>query len=73
MITIDLDPQAEAQLITLLKRMGIPQDAALREAVLQLIEDLQDIEIADQRLKTPGRRWTMEEIKRGADSPDVEH
>ncbi|KAF3886622.1 MULTISPECIES: type II toxin-antitoxin system RelB family antitoxin [Nostocales] len=44
--------------------------ADYHQAILQYIEDLEDTHLAFERLQNPGRRWTMEEIRKGKDLVD---
>ena len=34
-----------------------------REAIVEYLDDLEDYYLAVDRLKSPGRRWTMEEVE----------
>ena len=64
MLTIPLTTDLEQRLAVLAARTGIAPEAALRTAVERYVEDQEDITDALEVLKTPGRRFTMDEIKK---------
>ncbi|MEJ0061907.1 MAG: TraY domain-containing protein [Alphaproteobacteria bacterium] len=70
MLAIRLPAEIEKRLAALAARTGRTKTFYAREAILQHIEDLEDAYLAQKRLKKPGRRWTMAEIKKGADLVD---
>ncbi len=49
------------QVLRLVDRLSAEDQTRLRESFL---EDQEDICIAEERLKHPGKRWSHEEIKR---------
>jgi len=67
MLTIPLTSELEQRLTALAARTGVAPDVALRTAVKQYVEDQEDIADALEALKTPGRRYTMDEIKKELD------
>jgi predicted DNA-binding protein len=67
MLTIPLTSELEQRLTALAARTGVAPDVALRTAVEQYVEDQEDIADALEALKTPGRRYTMDEIKKELD------
>ncbi|GAA6615507.1 hypothetical protein [Scytonema sp. NUACC26] len=66
MSSIEFSQEVENRLDNLAKVTGQPK-AYYHQAILQYIEDLEDIHLALERLENPGRRWTMEEIRKGKD------
>ena len=67
MLTIPLTSELEQRLTALAARTGVAPDVVLRTAVERYIEDQEDIADALEALKTPGRRYTMDEIKKELD------
>jgi RHH-type rel operon transcriptional repressor/antitoxin RelB len=64
MSTIQLDPEIEARLEALAVQTGVSKSDHVQEAVLSYLEDLEDCALAAERLKSPGRRWALEEVER---------
>ena len=67
MIAVRLPVEIDDRLEALAKRTGRSKTYYAREAILRHLEDMEDAYIAVERLENPGRRWTMEEIEKGAD------
>lgn len=63
MLTIRLDPEIENRLQHLAARTGRTKTFYAREAILEHIEDLEDIYLAAQRLSRPARAYSAEEVK----------
>jgi RHH-type rel operon transcriptional repressor/antitoxin RelB len=72
MLSISLDPEIERRLSELAKRAGKTEADYARELIEQDIEDLEDIRIAEARLATLGRTYTLEEAEKelGLDDKD---
>ena len=68
MIALRLPAEIDSRLEALAKRTGRTKTFYAREAILRHLEDLEDTFVALDRLENPGRRWTMDEIERGADT-----
>lgn len=64
MLSIRLDAETERRLEAMAARTGRSADDHVREAILSHLEDLEDLEMAEERLKNPGRRWTLDEVER---------
>lgn len=62
MIAIRLPADIDERLTALAKRTGRTKTYYAREAILRMIEDLEDTYIAIERLENPGRRLSMEEV-----------
>jgi len=64
MIAIRLPAEIDERLTALAKRTGRTKTYYAREAILRLMDDMEDIYIAIERLERPGRRLTMEEAEK---------
>lgn len=68
MVSLRLDPATDRALSREAKRKGSTKAALARGAVLQWLEDQDDIRIAEERLKRlaagKSRTYTMAEVKR---------
>lgn len=64
MSSVEFSQEIENRLEHLVKVTGRSK-ADYHQAILQYIEDLEDTYLALERLQNPGRRWTMEEIRKG--------
>lgn len=64
MLAIRLDPEIEKRLNALAKKTGRTKTFYAREAILEHLEDLEDIYLANQRLGRPGKTHSAEEVKR---------
>ena len=64
MIAIRLPAEIDERLTKLAKRTGRTKTYYAREAILRLIDDMEDTYIAIERLEKPARRVTMEEAER---------
>ena len=63
MLAIRLDPDIESRLERLAKRTGRTKTFYAREAILQHLEDLEDVYLATHRLERPTRTYSAEEVK----------
>ncbi|RYD30063.1 MAG: TraY domain-containing protein [Verrucomicrobiaceae bacterium] len=63
MLAIRLNPEIEKRLETLAKRTGRTKTFHAREAILEHVEDLEDIHMAIQRLQRPARTRSAEDAK----------
>ena len=66
-VTLDLSADLERRLRDVARALWQSEAELTREAVIRLLEDIEDGQLAAERLANPGRRWTLEELKRGAD------
>lgn len=64
MIAIRLPAEIDERLTKLAKRTGRTKTYYAREAILRLIDDMEDTYIAIERLEKPARRLTMEEAEK---------
>jgi RHH-type rel operon transcriptional repressor/antitoxin RelB len=64
MLAVRLSPDIEKRLDELSKKTGRTKTYYAREAIIEYIDDLEDYYLAVDRLRSPGRRWTMEEVEK---------
>lgn len=62
-ISVRLGSDIEQRLNTLAEITGRTKSYYIREAVLEKLEDLEDIYIAEKRIEKPARIWTMKEVE----------
>ncbi len=63
MLAIRLDPDIENRLERLAKKTGRTKTFYAREAILEHLEDLEDLYLAKQRLERPAKTYSAEEVK----------
>ena len=63
MLAIRLDPEIEGRLERLAKLTGRTKTFYAREAILEHLEDLEDVYLAKQRLERPGITYSADEVK----------
>ena len=63
MIAIRLAPEIEDRLERLAKKTGRTKSSYAREAILEHLEDLEDINLAAMRLDRPAKTYSAEEVK----------
>lgn len=64
MLAIRLDPKIEERLSRLAEKTGRTKTFYAREAILEHLEDLEDVYLAKQSIKRGGRIYSSDEIKR---------
>ena len=64
MLAIRLDPATEERLNRLAKKTGRTKTFYAREAILEHLEDLEDIYLATQRLRRPAKTYSAKDVKR---------
>ncbi len=64
MLAIRLDPDTEARLERLAKLTGRTKTYYAREAILEHLQDLEDVYLATERLLNPAKTYSAEEVKR---------
>ncbi len=67
MLSIRLDAETEKRLERLAERTGRTKSYYAREALLEHLDEMEDRYIAIERLETPDRRWSLEELELDAD------
>ncbi len=64
MLAIRIDAEIESRLDRLAKQTGRTKTFYAREAILTHLEDLEDAYLAGKRMKTQGKTYSAEEVKR---------
>ncbi len=64
MLAIRLDPDTEKRLAQLAKKTGRTKTFYAREAILQHLDDLEDIYLATHRLQRPAKTYSAHDVKR---------
>jgi len=64
MLAIRLDTDTEKRLDSLAKKTGRTKTFYAREAILEHLEDLEDIYLATQRLRRPAKTYSAKDVKR---------
>jgi RHH-type transcriptional regulator, rel operon repressor / antitoxin RelB len=64
MAAIQIPDELAEQIEQAAQRAGETRDVFLREAVQSRLDDLDDAAIAAERLKNPGKRLNLEQVKR---------
>jgi RHH-type transcriptional regulator, rel operon repressor / antitoxin RelB len=67
MLAIRLDAEIERRLERLAKLTGRTKTFYAREAILEHLEDLEDIYLASERLNHPSKTYSASEVKRELD------
>jgi len=67
MLALRLPPDIEKRLNALAEKTGRTKSYYAREAILRHIEDIEDAYAASERLKKPGKRWSLDDLERGRD------
>ena len=63
MLALRLPPEIEARLDALAKKTGRTKSYYAREAIIEHLEDLEDIHLVEERVRTDtGERISLEEI-----------
>ena len=63
MLAIRLPEDIERRLTELAHKTGRTKTFYAREAILTHLEELEDIYLAEERLKQPGKRWSQAELE----------
>ncbi|MDH4475730.1 MAG: DUF6290 family protein [Verrucomicrobiaceae bacterium] len=63
MLAIRLDPEIESRLERLAQKTGRTKTFYAREAILEHLDDLEDIHLVKQRLERPGKTLSAEDVK----------
>ena len=63
MLAIQLDSETEQRLDRLVKLTGRTKDFFAQEAILEHIQDLEDVYLATQRLEHPAKTYSSEEVR----------
>jgi predicted DNA-binding protein len=63
MLQIQLSRKNETRLDFLAGKMGRPKEYYAKQAILGMLEDMEDTNLALERLRNPGKICTQEEIE----------
>jgi RHH-type transcriptional regulator, rel operon repressor / antitoxin RelB len=64
-LAVRLRPEIAERLRSLAARTGRSKASYAREAIVRYLEDLEDEQLALERLERRDRRWTLDELERG--------
>lgn len=67
MLAIELPPEVESRLEALAAKTGCSKEDYARDVIAQLLDDMEDSEIARERLRNPAQRWSLEGLERKRD------
>lgn len=67
MAGVRLSDEIESRLASVAARMGRPKSLLIRQAILEKLEEWEDLASAIEALENPGRTWTLEELEQGID------
>ena len=67
MLAITLPAEIEGRLANLALKTGRTKTYYARQAILEKIEDMEDLYLAMSVIENPGRVWTIEEVEAGLD------
>jgi RHH-type rel operon transcriptional repressor/antitoxin RelB len=67
MLAVRVPEVLEERLDKLAKLTGRPKSFYVRQALEAHLDEIEDTYTALYRLENPARRWTLEELERGAD------
>jgi RHH-type rel operon transcriptional repressor/antitoxin RelB len=64
MLALRLPPEIEKRLDQLARKTGRSKSFYAREAILRHLEDLEDVHLAERRLRRGGDRVTLEDLEK---------
>ncbi len=64
MLTWTVDRDIEERLETLGAKTESSKTSLLRKAVIEVLQELEDVRMAEEVLANPGRRYSLEEVER---------
>ncbi len=67
MLAIRLPEEIEKRLTDLAARTGRTKTFYAKEAILEHLDEIEDKYLAINRLETPGKRWTLDELEQKLD------
>ncbi len=67
MLAIRLPEDIEKRLTDLAARTGRTKTFYAKEAILEHLDEIEDKYLAINRLETPGKRWTLDELEQELD------
>ena len=70
MLALRLPEEIEQRLTDLAIKTGRTKSFYAREAIMEHLEELEDAYLGAERLITPSKRWSQEELEAGVDLDD---
>ena len=70
MIAIRLNAEVEQRLERLALRTGRTKTACARQAIVEHLEDQDDLRLVERRLKKPGKTYSLDEARSALGLPD---
>lgn len=67
MLAIRLPDEIERRLTELAAKTGRTKTYYAREAIMQHLDELEDVYLAHERLNNPAKRWKQEELEQDLD------
>ena|SRR5256885_6769567 len=67
MLALKLPSEVEKRLEKAARGTGRTKASLVREAILRYLDDLEDVNVAIERLEKPGKRWTLAELGNGVE------
>ncbi len=67
MLSVRLPEKIEKRLDRLAEKTGRTKTYYVREAIVEHLDDLEDIYLSLSRLEKPAKRWTLEELEKESD------
>jgi RHH-type transcriptional regulator, rel operon repressor / antitoxin RelB len=67
MLAVRLPDEIEKRLDALAKKTGRTKTYYVREAIMEHIEELEDIYLSLERLENPTKRWSLEDLENEID------
>ena len=64
MVLIEVPDELALQYDELARSAGQERNTFIRETLIEHLEDLEDLAIVRERLANPGKRFSLEEVKR---------
>jgi RHH-type rel operon transcriptional repressor/antitoxin RelB len=64
MLAIELDSETERRLERLAELTGRSTSSCAREAIIEHLEDVEDMYLAKERLESPAASFSAQEVKR---------
>lgn len=62
MLAIRLNHEIEDRLQFLAEKTGRTKTYYAREAIMHYLQDMEDYYLAEERMKNPAKRWSLEEL-----------
>ena len=69
-LTVSLSEHVEKRIAELAYRTGRTKAYCVREAIMEQLDSLEDKDLALDRLESPVKRWSLEDMEQGRDMED---